>query len=266
MTDAPSIRARLARRFDPDELRAIKRLWVRHSIAEDARDIDGLVATLAEDCAYELDPDRPALGRPRRGPGVLHGAVRGVPGQPVRAERDRRRAPGRVRGGATDRHEPGAVGRRPGVGTPGLARGADPVPVGPGRPPVRRRADLVRPGRRALRPGPTGPTRGGHHHDDPRPEARPVPRPVPGRRRDQRPHADAGPRARGPRLGRDDVLGRPAATRRQPAGRDDGVTLARPGGLRAGRRAPRLRAVPGPHPATRRPRPGCCSPRSRCGG
>jgi hypothetical protein len=50
----PSVRSRLARRFDPDELRAIKRLWVRHSIAEDARDIDGLVATLAPDCAYEL--------------------------------------------------------------------------------------------------------------------------------------------------------------------------------------------------------------------
>jgi hypothetical protein len=53
MTD-PSVRSRLARRFDPDELRAIKRLWVRHSIAEDARDIDELVATLAPDCAYEL--------------------------------------------------------------------------------------------------------------------------------------------------------------------------------------------------------------------
>ena len=44
----------LARRFDPDELRAIKRLWVRHSIAEDARDIDGLVATLASNSIYEL--------------------------------------------------------------------------------------------------------------------------------------------------------------------------------------------------------------------
>ena len=56
MTDAPTIRSRLARRFDPDELRAIKKLWVRHSIAEDARDIDGLIATLAPDCVYELVP------------------------------------------------------------------------------------------------------------------------------------------------------------------------------------------------------------------
>ena len=56
MTDSPSIRSRLARRFDPAELREIKRLWVRHSIAEDARDIDGLIATLSEDSVYELMP------------------------------------------------------------------------------------------------------------------------------------------------------------------------------------------------------------------
>ena len=56
MSDETSIRARLARRFDPVELRAIKKLWVRHSIAEDARDIDGLVATLSPDCRYELVP------------------------------------------------------------------------------------------------------------------------------------------------------------------------------------------------------------------
>jgi predicted ester cyclase len=52
----PSVRARLGWPFDPDELRAMKRLWVRHSIAEDRRDIDGLVATLAPGCVYELVP------------------------------------------------------------------------------------------------------------------------------------------------------------------------------------------------------------------
>lgn len=52
----PTIQARLARGFDPLELRRIKRLWVRHSIAEDRRDIDGLVATLAPDCVYEIVP------------------------------------------------------------------------------------------------------------------------------------------------------------------------------------------------------------------
>jgi hypothetical protein len=52
----PTIQARLGRGFDPGELRRIKRLWVRHSIAEDARDIDGLVATLTPDCTYEIVP------------------------------------------------------------------------------------------------------------------------------------------------------------------------------------------------------------------
>ena len=51
-----TIQERLARDFDRAELRAIKRLWVRHSIAEDRRDIDGLIATLAADCVYEIVP------------------------------------------------------------------------------------------------------------------------------------------------------------------------------------------------------------------
>jgi predicted ester cyclase len=59
MADAPvplTIQERLGRAFEPAELRRIKRLWVRHSIAEDRRDIDGLVATLAPDCVYEIVP------------------------------------------------------------------------------------------------------------------------------------------------------------------------------------------------------------------
>jgi hypothetical protein len=51
-----SIQSRLARGFDQAELRRIKRLWVRHSIAEDRRDVDGLVATLRADCVYETVP------------------------------------------------------------------------------------------------------------------------------------------------------------------------------------------------------------------
>jgi predicted ester cyclase len=51
-----TIQRRLARAFDPAELRRIKWLWVRHSIAEDRRDIDGLVATLSPDCVYEIVP------------------------------------------------------------------------------------------------------------------------------------------------------------------------------------------------------------------
>ena len=51
-----SIQHRLGLPFDVPTLRRIKRLWVRHSIAEDRRDIDGLVATLAPDCVYEIVP------------------------------------------------------------------------------------------------------------------------------------------------------------------------------------------------------------------
>lgn len=50
------VRTRLGWGFDPAELREIKRLWVRHSIAEDRRDIEDLIATLAPDCVYELVP------------------------------------------------------------------------------------------------------------------------------------------------------------------------------------------------------------------
>jgi predicted ester cyclase len=44
----------LRRRVDPDEYRAIRQLWVAHSIAEDAHDIPGLMATLTEDCVYTV--------------------------------------------------------------------------------------------------------------------------------------------------------------------------------------------------------------------
>jgi predicted ester cyclase len=49
-----TVQQRLAFPFDPAEQRRIKRLWVRHSIAEDRRDIDGLIATLAPHCVYEI--------------------------------------------------------------------------------------------------------------------------------------------------------------------------------------------------------------------
>jgi predicted ester cyclase len=49
-----TVQERLGVPFDAAEQRRIKRLWVRHSIAEDRRDIDGLVATLAPDCVYEI--------------------------------------------------------------------------------------------------------------------------------------------------------------------------------------------------------------------
>ena len=54
----PQIRARARERLgwvpDPATHRRIRRLWQRHSIAEDRRDIDGLIATLSQDCVYEM--------------------------------------------------------------------------------------------------------------------------------------------------------------------------------------------------------------------
>jgi steroid delta-isomerase-like uncharacterized protein len=50
------VRRSLGRPFDAAELRRIKRLWVRHAIAEDARDIEGLLATLTDDPLYEIVP------------------------------------------------------------------------------------------------------------------------------------------------------------------------------------------------------------------
>ena len=48
------VRTRLGWPADPTTHRRIRRLWQRHSIAEDRRDIDGLIATLAVDCVYEI--------------------------------------------------------------------------------------------------------------------------------------------------------------------------------------------------------------------
>jgi len=52
----PPIRQRLDWPFDGPTYGRIKRLWVRHSIAEDRRDVAGLIATLAPDCVYEIVP------------------------------------------------------------------------------------------------------------------------------------------------------------------------------------------------------------------
>lgn len=58
MTSAPhsNIRERLALDVTPELYQRIKRLWIAHSIAEDARDLDGLIATLSEACVYEVMP------------------------------------------------------------------------------------------------------------------------------------------------------------------------------------------------------------------
>ncbi len=44
----------MRRDVDAAEYEEIRELWKRHSLAEDARDLPGLIATLSEDCVYEL--------------------------------------------------------------------------------------------------------------------------------------------------------------------------------------------------------------------
>jgi len=64
MTHAPHVEhdavVRLLRRELTPELYAeIRDLWKRHSIAEDNRDLPGLLSTLTADCVYELRPGGP---------------------------------------------------------------------------------------------------------------------------------------------------------------------------------------------------------------
>ena len=51
-----TIQERLAWDVTPDLYQTIRRLWIKHSKAEDGRDLQGLIDTLAEDCVYEVIP------------------------------------------------------------------------------------------------------------------------------------------------------------------------------------------------------------------
>lgn len=46
----------LRREQAPGEYDEIRELWKRHSLAEDGRDLPGLISTLTDDCVYELRP------------------------------------------------------------------------------------------------------------------------------------------------------------------------------------------------------------------
>jgi predicted ester cyclase len=48
------VRQRILLEPSPDEHAEIRELWKRHSIAEDQRDLPGLISTLTDDCVYEL--------------------------------------------------------------------------------------------------------------------------------------------------------------------------------------------------------------------
>lgn len=52
----PTIQGRLGWSITPELYEEIRHLWIAHSRAEDARDLDGLLATLAPHCVYEVIP------------------------------------------------------------------------------------------------------------------------------------------------------------------------------------------------------------------
>ena len=58
MTNMPetTIQERLKWGVTPELYDQIRRLWIKHSKAEDGRDLQGLIDTLAEDCVYEIIP------------------------------------------------------------------------------------------------------------------------------------------------------------------------------------------------------------------
>lgn len=49
-----AILTQLRRRVTPELYKQIRQEWKTHSIAEDNRDIPGLMSTLTEDCVYEM--------------------------------------------------------------------------------------------------------------------------------------------------------------------------------------------------------------------
>lgn len=55
-TPGKHIRQMLMRNVTPELYEKIRALWIAHSKAEDARDLQGLVDTLSPDCVYEVMP------------------------------------------------------------------------------------------------------------------------------------------------------------------------------------------------------------------
>ena len=59
MTQAPHVEhddvvEKMRRGVTPELYEEIRELWKRHSLAEDARDLPGLISTLTEDCVYTV--------------------------------------------------------------------------------------------------------------------------------------------------------------------------------------------------------------------
>ncbi|MGH2374136.1 MAG: ester cyclase [bacterium] len=56
MSIKATIQERLSWEITPELYQTIRALWIKHSKAEDARDLEGLIQTLAPDCVYEIIP------------------------------------------------------------------------------------------------------------------------------------------------------------------------------------------------------------------
>ncbi|HKE98641.1 MAG TPA: ester cyclase [Actinomycetes bacterium] len=54
--DGSDILERLRRPVTPELYERVRQLWIRHSVAEDERDLEGLISTLTPDCVYEVVP------------------------------------------------------------------------------------------------------------------------------------------------------------------------------------------------------------------
>ena len=54
MANREAVLELLDRRITPEAYEEIRELWKRNSIAEDERDLPGLISTLTEDCVYEV--------------------------------------------------------------------------------------------------------------------------------------------------------------------------------------------------------------------
>ena len=50
----PTVLEVYRREVTPELYRDVRELYKKHSLAEDARDLDGLISTLTQDCVYEL--------------------------------------------------------------------------------------------------------------------------------------------------------------------------------------------------------------------
>ena len=112
----PCSRSTVAR-SRPSSYREVRELYKTHSIAEDARDLEGLISTLTPDCVYELVQTGHRWEGHDGARALLHRAAHGLPGHRLQPDRHRDRAAGRVRGGERLGDPAGAVAR------PGTDRG-----------------------------------------------------------------------------------------------------------------------------------------------